>query len=69
MTSAYDDLVDELLGDDALPAVLSTVAEAVEPGSRAVIYLRVSSAGQVKNDYDPDARRAPRDLHAVRIHQ
>jgi site-specific DNA recombinase len=65
MTSAYDDLVDELLGDDelladgALPVVLSTVAEAVEPGSRAVIYLRVSSAGQVKNDYDPEGISIP----------
>ncbi|MFD5089122.1 recombinase family protein [Amycolatopsis thailandensis] len=59
MTSAYEDLFDELLGDDALPAVLSTVGEAVEPGSRAVIYLRVSSAGQVKNDYDPEGISIP----------
>src|SRR3982074_1285793 len=59
MTSAYEDLFDELLGDDTLPTALSTVAEAVEPGSRAVIYLRVSSLGQVKNDYDPEGISIP----------
>jgi site-specific DNA recombinase len=59
MASAYADLYDELLGDDALPLDLSAVTGAVEPGSRAVIYLRVSSAGQVKTDYDPEGISIP----------
>ena len=32
---------------------------AVPPGKRAVIYIRVSSAGQVKTDYDPEGISLP----------
>jgi site-specific DNA recombinase len=59
MTSAYEDCFDELLGDDALIHPLPTGTAGVEPGTRAVIYLRVSSSGQVKTDYDPEGISIP----------
>jgi DNA invertase Pin-like site-specific DNA recombinase len=43
----------------AMTVAIGTVVGAMEPGSRAVIYLRVPSAGQVKNDYDPEGISIP----------
>ena len=35
------------------------VASLIPPGKRAVIYIRVSSPGQVKTDYDPEGNSLP----------
>ncbi|WP_433657987.1 recombinase family protein [Nocardia sp. CA-128927] len=59
MTSAYQDSDDERPDDNAVPVALSADSSTAEPGSRAVIYLRVSSAGQVKTDYDPEGISIP----------
>lgn len=59
MTSAYADSYDELLEDDSVSIPLPAGAVAAEPGTRAVIYLRVSSVGQVKTDYDPEGISIP----------
>ena len=57
MTSAYTDSFDELPQDTAIPVEHHT--NHAEPGTRAVIYLRVSSTGQVKTDYDPEGISIP----------
>ncbi|MBB5153666.1 recombinase family protein [Saccharopolyspora phatthalungensis] len=62
MTSAYADSYDELQQDIAVP--VEHPADDVEPGTRAVIYLRVSSAGQVKRDYDPEGISIPAQREA-----
>lgn len=62
MTSAYADFYDELQQDIAVP--VEHPADDVEPGTRAVIYLRVSSAGQVKRDYDPEGISIPAQREA-----
>lgn len=56
MTSAYADTFDDRSSDDDITLVSASADGAVsaEPGTRAVIYLRVSSAGQVNTDYDPE---------------
>ncbi|GAA5102878.1 hypothetical protein GCM10025762_02850 [Haloechinothrix salitolerans] len=59
MTSAYADSNDELAHDVAVPVELPEGATDIEPGTRAVIYLRVSSASQVKRDYDPEGISIP----------
>jgi len=61
MTSAYADTFDDRSGDDDITLVSASAAGAVsaEPGTRAVIYLRVSSAGQVNTDYDPEGISIP----------
>jgi len=61
MTSAYaDDFDDRQHEDDNEFSVTPvTSASSVEPGTRAVIYLRVSSAGQVNTDYDPEGISIP----------
>ena len=58
MTSAYtDDFLDDVEAElDTDPAGTATGAE---PGTRAVIYLRVSSTGQVNTDYDPEGNSIP----------
>ncbi len=48
--------LDEDLGDINADAIL---AATVPPGSRAVLYLRVSSKGQVNTDYDPEGISIP----------
>ncbi len=58
MSHAYDDTYDEYeddLGEHPLPAVGPTIDRA----TRAVIYLRVSSAAQVNTDYDPEGISIP----------
>lgn len=62
MTSAYADSNDELQQDIAVP--VEHPADGVEPGTRAVIYLRVSSTGQVKTDYDPEGISIPAQREA-----
>lgn len=66
MTSAYidhyDDEQDEADGELALTALTNN--STAEPGTRAVIYLRVSSAGQVKTDYDPEGISIPAQRRA-----
>ena len=62
MTSAYADSNDELQQDIAVP--VEHPADDVEPGARAVIYLRVSSTGQVKTDYDPEGISIPAQREA-----
>ncbi|OBA44386.1 resolvase, partial [Nocardia sp. 852002-20019_SCH5090214] len=59
MASAYLDFDGEHTPDDALTAAESFRGLRVEPGTRAVIYLRVSSPGQVKTDYDPEGQSIP----------
>lgn len=48
--------VDDDLGEISPDAIL---AASVPPGSRAVLYLRVSSKGQVNTDYDPEGISIP----------
>lgn len=71
-TSAYIDN----FGTDSLLTTFAAVEEASdsspEPGNRAVLYLRVSSAGQVNTDYDPEgisipAQRAACERKAVQL--
>lgn len=62
MTSAYADSYDELPQDTVVP--VERPASDAEPGTRAVIYLRVSSAGQVKTDYDPEGISIPAQREA-----
>jgi len=62
MSTAYIDDYDG--GLEALDGLLSetepaTPAVSAEPGTRAVIYLRVSSAAQVNTDYDPEGISIP----------
>ena len=46
--------------DPAEMTIFNPVADAVAPpGSRAVVYLRVSSKGQVNTDYDPEGISIP----------
>ena len=54
MTSAFADEYD----DYSLPSDPVGSAPA-DPSTRAVIYLRVSSAGQVNTDYDPEGLSIP----------
>jgi site-specific DNA recombinase len=65
MTSAhayeeYDDYDDLEL--DAAPIPVAPI----DPATRAVIYLRVSSAGQVNTDYDPEGISIPAQRVACR---
>ncbi|GGM81050.1 recombinase [Longimycelium tulufanense] len=62
MTSAYADSYDELQQNAPVPAPHSSAER--EPGTRAVIYLRVSSAGQVKTDYNPEGISIPAQRQA-----
>ncbi|WP_168915047.1 hypothetical protein [Microcella flavibacter] len=40
--------------------IINPIADVVAPaGSRAVVYLRVSSKGQVNTDYDPEGISIP----------
>ncbi|MGN6330297.1 MAG: recombinase family protein [Motilibacteraceae bacterium] len=68
MSTAYsDDYADEIEDDALLPVPVphaASAASAAEPGTRAVIYLRVSSAGQVKTDYDPEGISIPAQRQA-----
>jgi len=62
MSTAYIDDYDG--GLEVLDSLLSetepaTPAVSAEPGTRAVIYLRVSSAAQVNTDYDPEGISIP----------
>ena len=61
MTSAYADAFDERQHEDDNEFSVAPVtgASSTEPGTRAVIYLRVSSAGQVNTDYDPEGISIP----------
>jgi site-specific DNA recombinase len=60
MTSAYsDDYPDDLDQDDAPVSPVTNAGIVAEPGTRAVIYLRVSSTGQVNTDYDPEGISIP----------
>ncbi len=60
MASAYAELDDEWSPEEVAATTAHTVSTtAVEPGTRAVIYLRVSSSGQVKTDYDPEGISIP----------
>ena len=45
---------------------MTTAAEAQLPPEQAVIYLRVSSAGQVNTDYDPEGISIPAQREACR---
>jgi len=54
MTSAYSDEYDDF---DFPSAPAHSMP--VDPSTRAVIYLRVSSAGQVNTDYDPEGLSIP----------
>ncbi len=49
--------IDGPTSDDGLDEV--TASPAPEKGTRAVVYLRVSSQGQVKTDYDPEGISLP----------
>lgn len=54
MTSAFADEYDSFdFPSDPPPSV------PIDPSTRAVIYLRVSSAGQVNTDYDPEGLSIP----------
>jgi site-specific DNA recombinase len=55
----YDDLPYEIDQDRTGLQVSSPDALSPVAGTRAVIYLRVSSAGQVKTDYDPEGISIP----------
>ncbi len=61
MTSAYADVFDDRQDkdDNESSVVPVTGSSSAEPGTRAVIYLRVSSAGQVNTDYDPEGISPP----------
>lgn len=59
MAHAYTDLHDDKHENSRPPINPPTSADAAGPGTRAVIYLRVSSAGQVKTDYDPEGISIP----------
>ncbi len=60
MASAYAELDDEWSLEEVVATTAHTVpTTGVEPGTRAVIYLRVSSPGQVKTDYDPEGNSIP----------
>lgn len=50
---------DDARTDDGTLSSLPTGAVDAPPGSRAVIYLRVSSKGQVNTDYDPEGISIP----------
>ena len=43
-----------------------TAADTMPPPERAVIYLRVSSVGQVNTDYDPEGISIPAQREACR---
>ncbi len=45
---------------------MTTAADILPPPERAVIYLRVSSAGQVNTDYDPEGISIPAQREACR---
>jgi site-specific DNA recombinase len=62
MTSAYADFVDELQQDVAIP--IQPPLDDLAPGTRAVIYLRVSSSGQVRTDYNPEGISIPAQREA-----
>lgn len=62
MTTAYD--YEDY--DDPEPDLRPTPAAPVDPATRAVIYLRVSSAGQVNTDYDPEGISIPAQRVACR---
>ncbi len=56
--SAYaDDFFDEVEAELAAEPIRASPG--AEPGTRAVIYLRVSSTGQVNTDYDPEGNSIP----------
>ena len=57
MNSAYVGSDDELQADVAL--CVQRPSSDLEPGTRAVIYLRVSSSGQVKTDYNDEGISIP----------
>ena len=57
MSTAYDDFDEYGEYDDLEPGRPSSVP--IDPATRAVIYLRVSSAGQVNTDYDPEGISIP----------
>lgn len=58
-TSAYsDDLADEV-ADEVSESNAGQRPIMAEPGTRAVVYLRVSSTGQVNTDYDPEGNSIP----------
>jgi len=60
MTSAYsDDYPDDLDEDEPLVSPVTNAGIVAEPGTRAVIYLRVSSTGQVNTDCDPEGISIP----------
>ena len=61
MSSAYIDQHGEQWDDDHHQFTTAATPSATtdQPGTRAVIYLRVSSAGQVKTDYDPEGISIP----------
>jgi site-specific DNA recombinase len=62
MNSAYVSSDDELQVDVAL--CVQRPSSGLEPGIRAVIYLRVSSAGQVKTDYNAEGISIPAQREA-----
>ena len=68
MTSAYTSPYDESHegdGDEVIPVPRSPNSSSAEPGTRAVIYLRVSWAGQVNTDYDPEGISIPAQRDGV----
>src|SRR4051794_24879351 len=62
MTSAYADFIDELEQDVTVP--IQPPLDDLAPGTRAVIYLRVSSTGQVRTDYNPEGISIPAQREA-----
>lgn len=54
-TAAADSIHDEVADNDT-PSLQTITAP---PGTRAVVYLRVSSSGQVNTDYDPEGISIP----------
>ncbi|GLZ30822.1 recombinase [Lentzea sp. NBRC 105346] len=62
MTSAYADFIDELQQDVTVP--IQPPLDDLAPGTRAVIYLRVSSKGQVETDYNPEGISIPAQREA-----
>lgn len=56
---------DESPNDSGTVSSVPTGAVDAPPGSRAVIYLRVSSKGQVNTDYDPRVHLHPRPAHLL----
>ncbi|WP_373466069.1 recombinase family protein [Streptomyces sp. V3I8] len=65
MTSAYIDPNAESLEEPLILGVDPNTLDTAR-GLRAVIYLRVSSAGQVKTDYDPEGISIPAQRVACR---